>query len=165
LVVRLLRPGSLGLYIVRANEVALNPCRKVTAGSQAGLNYNWPAPIGQVNQRCGDRNIKLTQAQYRRRRSGRSTPISGRETLMLTGDANIIDISFDVQWQVDASRSSISCYLEPGGDGPGGAESPCARWSASASCSHHNDRGPLAADAQKCIQDIAERLRRAASIS
>ncbi len=94
-----------GFYTVRPNEVGLNLIFGRYVGQTApGLNYNMPYPIGQV--------IKPNVTQVNRTEIGyRSTPGEGRsrevleESLMLTGDENIVDIDFDVQWQIDPARA------------------------------------------------------------
>jgi membrane protease subunit HflK len=146
-----------GLYIVRANEVALNLVfGKFTGRSQEGLNYNWPAPIGQVIK-VAVTEIKLTQVgNTGGGRPVRGTPISGRETLMLTGDGNIIDISFDVQWQVDAAKvvNYVFNLKNPEETVRAVAESAMREVVGKRELQPIiNDRGPLVADAQKLIQD------------
>ncbi|MCB8821293.1 FtsH protease activity modulator HflK [Microvirga rosea] len=94
-----------GIYTVRPNEVGINMrFGRFTGSSSEGLNYNWPYPIGRV--------IKPNVTEQQRIEVGyRSTPTGqGRardvleESLMLTGDENIVDIDFDVVWQVNPVR-------------------------------------------------------------
>ncbi|TVR10481.1 MAG: FtsH protease activity modulator HflK [Salinarimonadaceae bacterium] len=92
-----------GFYTVRPNQVGLNLIFGRYIGQTApGLNYNLPFPIGQV--------IRPDVTQVNRIEVGyRSTPTGTRdvleESLMLTGDENIVDIDFDVQWQIDPARA------------------------------------------------------------
>jgi membrane protease subunit HflK len=66
-----------------------------------GLNYWPPAPIGQVFKP----NVELTNQitiGYRTNGDGRSAGSRDvpQESLMLTGDQNIIDVDFVVQWRI-----------------------------------------------------------------
>jgi len=91
-----------GFYTVRPDEVGVNMLfGRYTGKSGDGLRYNLPYPVGQVvKPRVGF--VNRTEIGYR------SAPGQGRnrdvpeESLMLTGDENIIDIDFEVQWQIDA---------------------------------------------------------------
>lgn len=94
-----------GFYTVRPNEVGINMIfGRFTGTSSEGLRYNLPYPIGRV--------IKPNVTEQQRIEVGyRSTPTGqGRardvleESLMLTGDENIIDIDFDVVWQTNPVR-------------------------------------------------------------
>ncbi len=80
--------------------------------TQAGLNYNLPAPIGSVIKLAvTDRNtIEIgfhdegagTPSPTRRRSA--QAPEAPEESLMLTGDENIADVKFRVIWQIDPSH-------------------------------------------------------------
>ena len=95
-----------GAYTVRPNEVALNMIfGRYVGNSGEGLRYNLPFPIGSVVKvRVTD--VNRTEVGFRGADSARR--VANRdvleESLMLTGDENIVDIDFAVQWQVDASR-------------------------------------------------------------
>ena len=93
-----------GFYTVRPNEVGLNLIFGRYVGQSApGLNYNLPYPVGAV--------IKPNVTQVNRTEVGYRSGVQGRnrdvleESLMLTGDENIVDIDFDVQWQIDPARA------------------------------------------------------------
>jgi membrane protease subunit HflK len=94
-----------GIYTVRPNEVGLNMIfGKFVGKTQPGLNYNLPFPIGSV--------IKPQVTQINRMEIGAPTVLNQRgqrvagaeESLMLTGDGNIVDVAFQVQWQIDPGR-------------------------------------------------------------
>ncbi|MEF3367753.1 FtsH protease activity modulator HflK [Methylocystis sp. 9N] len=102
-----------GLYTVGPNEIGLNLIfGKYVGKTQAGLNYNLPAPIGSVIKLAvTDRNI--TDVGFReeglegRRRGpapGARGPEAPEESLMLTGDENIADVKFRVIWQIDPAK-------------------------------------------------------------
>jgi membrane protease subunit HflK len=94
---------ATGAYMVRPNEVALNIIfGKYIGSSGDGLRYNLPYPIGQVVKvRVTD--INRTEVGFRGADAGRRISMRDviEESLMLTGDENIVDIDFAVQWQVD----------------------------------------------------------------
>jgi len=92
---------ATGFYTVRTNEVALNMLfGRFMGKTTEGLNYNWPYPIGGV--------IKVPVTDVKNIEVGQATP-TGRgqqlasDSLMLTSDANIVDIAFSVQWRVSAT--------------------------------------------------------------
>src|SRR5215213_11452478 len=94
-----------GFYTVRPNEVGINMIFGAYTGStKEGLRYNFPYPIGRVEK-------PDVTAQQRVEVGYRSAPGQARardvneESLMLTGDENIIDIDFDVVWQVNPERA------------------------------------------------------------
>jgi membrane protease subunit HflK len=92
-----------GWYIVRPNEVGLNlRFGKFVGKTGEGLNYNWPYPIGSVIKPQVT-NVVTTEVGFRTVesvRTSRQTDV-GEESLMLTGDENIVDIDVIVQWQID----------------------------------------------------------------
>jgi membrane protease subunit HflK len=72
-----------------------------------GLNWHWPYPIETV-EKPSVTAIRQIEIGYRSvgegRARGRERDVS-EESLMLTGDQNIIDIDFAVQWKIsDAGR-------------------------------------------------------------
>ncbi len=92
-----------GWYIVRPNEVGLNLRFGQFIGKTGeGLNYNWPYPIGGVIKPQVT-NVITTEVGFRTVESVRTSRQSdvGEESLMLTGDENIVDIDVIVQWQID----------------------------------------------------------------
>ncbi|MGI6245151.1 MAG: FtsH protease activity modulator HflK [Pseudochelatococcus sp.] len=97
---------ATGFYTVRPDEVGLNLIfGKYVGKTGEGLRYNFPYPVGsvikprvttvntiEVGQRTGDTTQRISQ---------REVP---EESLMLTGDENIVDINFTVQWQVSPTN-------------------------------------------------------------
>jgi membrane protease subunit HflK len=86
------QPGEQGVELLFGKFV------KVTA---PGLNYWAPAPLGQVFKP----NVSLTNQitiGYRTNGDGRGSGVRDvpQESLMLTGDQNIIDVDFVVQWRI-----------------------------------------------------------------
>ncbi len=95
-----------GLYTVRPNEVGINMIfGEYTGKTGEGLRYNLPYPIGQV-AKPDVRAVRTIPIGYRPSGGpqGRAREVLD-ESLMLTGDENIVDIRFDVQWTVNPERA------------------------------------------------------------
>ncbi|MEM8854508.1 MAG: FtsH protease activity modulator HflK [Pseudomonadota bacterium] len=78
-------PGELGV------ELVLGQYQGTT---QPGLNYNWPYPFGEV---FTPDVLMVREINIGNRGEGRDVP---EESLMLTGDENIVDVDFKVQWRI-----------------------------------------------------------------
>jgi membrane protease subunit HflK len=86
-------------YTVQPNEVALNLVfGRYTGRAMPGLNMNWPWPVGSVIK-LPVQDQQITEVGYRT--DGRANLPS--ESLMLTGDKNIVDVHFRVIWRIDAA--------------------------------------------------------------
>jgi len=81
---------------------------KWVATTNPGLNYNWPAPIGQV-LKPGVTKIEKVEVGFR----SQSRSEIQAESQMLTGDENIIDIEFVVHWKIDdrAGKKGVRNFL------------------------------------------------------
>jgi len=106
---------ATGIYIVDEGkgEVGVElVLGKVTDQTGAGFNYNWPYPIGEVYKPQVELQREMTVGVQE---TVRGTSISSREvpeeSLMLTGDENIVDVGFKVQWRIQNSREGIANYL------------------------------------------------------
>jgi membrane protease subunit HflK len=98
---------ATGFYTVKPDEVGLNMTfGKYTGKTQPGLNYNWPYPIGSV-VKPKVTVVNTTEVGFRgndgQRRAGYRDV--NEESLMLTGDENIVDIDFAVQWQINPAKA------------------------------------------------------------
>jgi membrane protease subunit HflK len=97
-----------GFYTVQPNEIGINLVfGRYTGKTAAGLNYNWPSPIGSVIKAP----VWVQQIIYVGYRGENEEPgdvsrAAGalEESLMLTGDTNIVDVKFRVIWQVDPAK-------------------------------------------------------------
>ncbi len=95
-----------GFYTVSPNEVGINLIfGRYTGKTTAGLNYNLPYPIGEVDKLAvTDRNAidvgSVSHEDARRPGVQVGTDVP-EESLMLTGDENIADVKFRVIWQID----------------------------------------------------------------
>ncbi|MBT5012909.1 MAG: FtsH protease activity modulator HflK, partial [Rhodospirillaceae bacterium] len=100
------QPGEQGVELLFGKFV------KITA---PGLNYWPPAPIGQVFKPNVERINQITVG-YRgtgdgsRNGATRDVP---QESLMITGDQNIIDVDFVVQWQISNAADFLFNIRNP----------------------------------------------------
>jgi membrane protease subunit HflK len=95
---------ATGFYTVRPNEVGINMIFGAYVGqSGEGLRYNLPYPIGRV-EKPNVTAVNTVSVGYRPAAQGRGRDVI-EESLMLTGDDNIVDIDFDVQWRVNPQRA------------------------------------------------------------
>ncbi|NVK35731.1 MAG: FtsH protease activity modulator HflK [Rhodobacteraceae bacterium] len=104
---------ATGLYRVEEGEVGVElVLGEVSDQTGTGLNYNWPYPIGEVYKPQVQLQRELTVGVEETVRG--STIISRdvpQESLMLTGDENIVDVGFKVQWRIKNTREGIANYL------------------------------------------------------
>ena len=106
---------ATGLYTVKPEELGVELLLGSAVGvSSPGLNYNFPYPIGNVE--------KVNVTQIRDITIGSRDFVSGRgssrrdvpeESLMLTGDENIIDVDFKVQWNIRDPQQYLFNVAEP----------------------------------------------------
>lgn len=76
---------------------------RYVATTAPGLNWNWPYPVGRVDKpTIGVQTVEVgIRSNEVRRGAGRDIR---EESLMLTGDENIVDVNFSVLWLVDAKK-------------------------------------------------------------
>ena len=80
-------------YTVQPNEVGINLVfGRYTGKTAAGLNTNWPWPIGSVIK-VPVWDQQITEVGYRSLGASADIP---EESQMLTGDKNIVDVHFRV---------------------------------------------------------------------
>ncbi|MBV8565571.1 MAG: FtsH protease activity modulator HflK [Methylobacteriaceae bacterium] len=93
--------GLSGFYTVQTSEIGLNFIfGRYTGKTSAGLNYNLPAPIGSY-EKLEVTTRMATDVGYPPNQPTGDVP---EESLMLTGDQNIADVKFRVNWQIDPAR-------------------------------------------------------------
>ena len=80
-----------------------------TATTKPGLNYHWPWPIQSVEKPKVTRVRRVDVGFFSGGDTGRSNASRDipEESLMLTGDENIIDIDFQVLWKISDARSFL----------------------------------------------------------
>ncbi len=87
-----------------------------TRTTQPGLNYHLPGPIESVLT-PSVRNVNVAEVGFRSatdQRRGAAIRDVPEESLMLTGDENIVDIDFVVQWQVKDAGEFLFNVQDPG---------------------------------------------------
>lgn len=105
-----------GVYIVDEGrgEVGVElVLGKVTDQTGTGFHYNWPYPIGQVYKPQVEQQRETTvgvEELFTNSGAVRSRDVP-EESLMLTGDENIVDVGFKVQWRIKNTREGITNYL------------------------------------------------------
>jgi len=88
-------------YTVQPSEVGINlVLGRYTGKTAAGLNTNWPWPIGSVIK-VPVWDQQITEIGYRSLGGNADIP---EESQMLTGDKNIVDVHFRVNWQIDPAK-------------------------------------------------------------
>lgn len=100
------QPGEQGIELLFGQFV------KITA---PGLNYWLPAPVGDVIMTNVERTNQITigyRSPSDTGRTGRKIKVP-EESLMLTGDQNIIDVDFAVQWKIKNAGEYLFNIREP----------------------------------------------------
>ncbi|MCA1298920.1 FtsH protease activity modulator HflK [Stappia indica] len=104
---------ATGFYRVEQGQVGVElVLGEVTNQTAPGLNYNWPYPLGTVYTPEVLRIRELTVGMRETVRGSRIAKQDvAEESLMLTGDENIVDVDFKVQWRIRNTPEGVSNYL------------------------------------------------------
>ncbi len=103
---------SAGIYKIDANEEAIVLYfGKFYKIQKPGLNFAVPSPIGKVIK-VAVKTINKEEFGFRINKEG-MVNVSW-ESLMLTGDKNIVDIDFEVQWKVKDIKKYSFTLINPG---------------------------------------------------
>ncbi len=93
--------GLGSFYSVQPNEIGINLVfGRYTGKTAAGLNTNWPWPVGTVIK-VPVWDQQITDVGYL---GGPDSPDNLAESQMLTGDQNIVNVRFRVIWQIDPAH-------------------------------------------------------------
>ncbi|MEM6762391.1 MAG: FtsH protease activity modulator HflK [Pseudomonadota bacterium] len=95
-------PGELGVELVLG---------RYQSTTQPGLNYNWPYPFGEVYT---PDVLRIREVNIGTRGDGRGQDVA-QESLMLTGDENIVDVDFRVQWRISDPANFLFNIEDPEG--------------------------------------------------
>ena len=88
-----------GVYMVGPDEIGVvRTFGEYTRVAQSGLNYHFPYPIEQVNTPAVT-EVKRIEIGFRTHRNGQYRTVE-KESLMLTGDENIVDAEMIVQYKI-----------------------------------------------------------------
>ncbi len=107
--------GVSGLYRVQPDQqgVVLRFGEWVRTTSP-GLNWHWPYPIEEVIRPSVEKINSIDIGFRRLSQTGRSSARNvEEESLMLTGDQNIIDIEFTVQWKISDAGKYLFRIRDP----------------------------------------------------
>ncbi len=105
-----------GLYRVQPGENGIELLfGKYINTTQPGLNYWLPWPIGSIQRPNVEKTNQINIGFQSLGSIGRSDNVRDvpRESLMLTGDQNIIDIDFVVQWRIKNARDFLFNIRDP----------------------------------------------------
>jgi membrane protease subunit HflK len=105
-----------GVYQVAPDEqAAVQVFGKFQTIADPGLSWNWPAPIGSVQKESVTQN-KTMELGFRSNQ-GIDIPV---ESLMITGDLNIVDVKMAVQYRIGDLRAFLFQVDDPGDADRGG---------------------------------------------
>jgi membrane protease subunit HflK len=101
-----------GTYVVGPDEVGVvQTFGKHTRVTQSGLNYHLPYPIETV-QTPKVTEVKRVEIGFRTMGNNQYRTIE-KESLMLTGDENIVDAELIVQYKIKDAASYLFNFVEP----------------------------------------------------
>jgi membrane protease subunit HflK len=103
--------GLSGFYRVQADEQGVELLfGKYVGTTQPGLNYWFPAPVGSVMR---PKVTQTNQITIGFRNAGGTIQEVPQESLVLTGDQNIADIQFVVQWRIGNAQEYLFNLRDP----------------------------------------------------
>ena len=101
-----------GVYMVGPDEVGVvRTFGEYTRVAQSGLNYHFPYPIEQVNTPAVT-EVKRIEIGFRTLNNGQYRTVE-KESLMLTGDENIVDAEMIVQYKIKDPVAYLFNIVEP----------------------------------------------------
>ena len=101
-----------GVYIVGPDEVGVvRTFGEFTRVTQSGLNWKFPAPIETANPPKVT-EVKRSEIGFRSLKNGQYRTVE-KESLMLTGDENIVDAEMIVQYKIKDPVSYLFKIVEP----------------------------------------------------
>jgi membrane protease subunit HflK len=102
--------AATGIYIVDQGELGVELVfGEYKATTTPGPHYNWPYPIGSVFV-PNVAQLRETTVGSRGDARGQDAP---EESLMLTGDENIVDVDFRVQWRISNPADYLFNIQDP----------------------------------------------------
>lgn len=101
-----------GIYVVGPDEVGVvRTFGKATRVAQSGLNYHLPYPLEKVNTPKVT-EVKRVQIGFRSLGNNQYREIP-QESLMLTGDENIVDAELIIQYKIKDPQLYLFNFVEP----------------------------------------------------
>jgi membrane protease subunit HflK len=112
-----------GLYKVDSDENAVVLYfGKFYSIATPGLNYHIPAPFGKIVKKSvttvntedfSSNDVSFKNKKFGKGEEGSQNMDYQSKSLMLTGDENIVDIDFQVQWQISSIKDFVFNITEP----------------------------------------------------
>ena len=101
-----------GIYVVGPDEVGVvQTFGKYSRAAQSGLNYHFPYPIEKVSTPKVT-EVKRIELGFRKKKKNQYQTIE-RESLMLTGDENIVDAEMIVQYRIKDPVAYTFNFIKP----------------------------------------------------
>jgi membrane protease subunit HflK len=152
-----------GAFIVPEGQVGLvTTFGELSHKTGAGFNWRWPAPF-QSHETVNVSQVQTTEIGYR----GNVRNKQGNEALMLTADENIVDVQFSVQYKIKDPVAWVFNNINQVDTVRGSAETAMrelvGRGKMDALLSESRDQ--LAGDAQRMIQQLADKYKLGAEVT
>ena len=126
-----------------------------------GLNFRWPYPVEEVTIVPYTRQNRVevgfstgTSGQYGSIRN----PNKPEESLMLTGDENIVDVNFNVFWNVKDAPAYLFNIRNPGGNPDANANVKAVAESSMREVIGQNDIQPILTKSRQEIEETVKAL-------
>jgi modulator of FtsH protease HflK len=150
-----------GFYRVEPDEQGIALIfGKVWKQTNAGLNYNLPAPIGEVFTPKVTR-VNRVEVGFRSNPDSSSSDNAqdvSQESLMLTGDENIVDMQFVVFWVIKDPQKYLFAIDDPEDTVKNAAESAMREIIGRSAFEYARTQGrnPIEQEARKLIQSLLD---------
>jgi modulator of FtsH protease HflK len=161
---------ATGFYRVEPDEQGIALIfGKVWKQTNAGLNYNLPAPIGEVYTPKVTR-VNRVEVGFRSGTDSNGSTSSEdvpEESLMLTGDENIIDMQFVVFWVIKDPQKYLFAIDDPEDTVKNAAESAMREIIGRSAFEYARTQGrsPIEQEARKLIQTLLDDYNAGISVS
>lgn len=102
-----------GIYTVQERENGVETfLGKYQSSTRAGLNWNWPAPLGKV-EKIDVTSISTMRIGELKTQKGSTSTKEQRTGQMLTSDENIVEIGATVQYRIKDARRYLFVANQP----------------------------------------------------
>jgi membrane protease subunit HflK len=152
-----------GAFIVPEGQVGLvTTFGELSHKTGAGFNWRWPAPF-QAHETVNVSQVQTAEIGYR----GNVRNKQSNEALMLTADENIVDVQFSVQYKVKDPVAWVFNNSDQVDTVRGSAETAMRELVGRGKMDAllFDGRDKLAGDAQRMIQQMADRYKLGAEIA
>jgi len=150
--------GLSGFYQVQPDELGVVlQFGAVNRIAYPGLRYHIPAPVESV-ERPKVTRVNRVEVGFRLGDSGRTAQDLPRESLMLTGDENIVDINFTVFWVIKDAKKYLFNIRDPDSTVKAAAESAMREviGHTEIASALAEGRAKIEIDTQKLLQEILD---------